>query len=130
MALIKCPECGREVSDRAGSCPNCAFPLSSLRTDGTVSIKTPNNLAGKVRIVNASSRSVLWSGNAGQVAKFEITHPTEIGIMWGIQGVNAKFYPGATAYVQAGKRYEMVLGAGILGQKACISEIDVYDSGR
>lgn len=30
MALIKCPECGREVSDRAKSCPNCGFPLTEV----------------------------------------------------------------------------------------------------
>ena len=28
MALIKCPDCGREVSDRADKCPSCAFPLN------------------------------------------------------------------------------------------------------
>ena len=27
MALIKCPECEREVSDQAQSCPNCGYPL-------------------------------------------------------------------------------------------------------
>lgn len=27
MALIKCPECGREVSDMAASCPNCGCPI-------------------------------------------------------------------------------------------------------
>ena len=27
VALIKCPECGREISDRAASCPNCGYPL-------------------------------------------------------------------------------------------------------
>ena len=27
MALIKCPECGREVSTEASSCPHCGFPL-------------------------------------------------------------------------------------------------------
>jgi len=27
MALIRCPECGREVSDRAEACPNCGYPL-------------------------------------------------------------------------------------------------------
>lgn len=32
MALIKCPECGREISDRAVSCPNCGFPLSESAT--------------------------------------------------------------------------------------------------
>lgn len=29
MALIKCPECGREISDKAGSCPNCGYPISA-----------------------------------------------------------------------------------------------------
>lgn len=27
MALIKCPECGREISDKAGKCPHCGCPL-------------------------------------------------------------------------------------------------------
>jgi hypothetical protein len=27
MALIKCPECGREVSDQATACPQCGFPI-------------------------------------------------------------------------------------------------------
>lgn len=27
MALIKCPECGKEVSDAAVSCPNCGFSI-------------------------------------------------------------------------------------------------------
>ena len=28
MALINCPECGREVSDSATHCPNCGHPIS------------------------------------------------------------------------------------------------------
>lgn len=29
MALIKCPECGKEISDFAETCPNCGFPIKS-----------------------------------------------------------------------------------------------------
>lgn len=29
MALIKCPECGKEISDQATSCPNCGYPISN-----------------------------------------------------------------------------------------------------
>ncbi len=29
MALIQCPECGKEVSDRAPKCPGCGFPIKS-----------------------------------------------------------------------------------------------------
>lgn len=29
MAMIKCPECGAEISDRAGTCIHCGCPLQS-----------------------------------------------------------------------------------------------------
>lgn len=28
MALISCPECGKQISDRAPACPNCGCPIS------------------------------------------------------------------------------------------------------
>ncbi len=28
MALIKCPECGKEISDQAKACPNCGCPIN------------------------------------------------------------------------------------------------------
>lgn len=27
MALINCPECNKEISDKAVSCPNCGYPI-------------------------------------------------------------------------------------------------------
>lgn len=30
MALINCPECKKEISDKAISCPNCGIPLNKL----------------------------------------------------------------------------------------------------
>ncbi len=30
MALIDCPECGREVSNSAAECPACAYPVGTL----------------------------------------------------------------------------------------------------
>ena len=27
MAMIKCPECGKEISDRAEVCPGCGYPV-------------------------------------------------------------------------------------------------------
>lgn len=31
MALIRCPECGKEISDKAASCPNCGCPMRQER---------------------------------------------------------------------------------------------------
>lgn len=32
MGLIKCPECGKEISDKVSSCPNCGYPLGKNET--------------------------------------------------------------------------------------------------
>ena len=31
MALITCPECGREISDQAQTCPGCGYPIGQKR---------------------------------------------------------------------------------------------------
>lgn len=31
MALIKCTECGKEFSDKAGACPNCGCPVDAMK---------------------------------------------------------------------------------------------------
>lgn len=30
MALIKCPECGKEISDKSKQCIHCGYPLDEL----------------------------------------------------------------------------------------------------
>ena len=30
MALVTCPECGHNVSEKASVCPNCGYPINSL----------------------------------------------------------------------------------------------------
>lgn len=41
MALIKCSECGREISDKASSCPHCGCPVAGIEelVDKSVSEK-------------------------------------------------------------------------------------------
>lgn len=36
MALINCPECGKEISDRAPACIHCGFPLSLVNKNDTI----------------------------------------------------------------------------------------------
>ena len=49
MALINCPECGKEISDKAVACPNCGCPISSEASSISTSVTTPssNNDDGK-----------------------------------------------------------------------------------
>jgi ribosomal protein L7/L12 len=55
MALINCPECNREISDRAESCPHCGYPIQESvaikqnKTE-TYSVKLLEN-RDKVRVI-------------------------------------------------------------------------------
>lgn len=41
MALTKCPECGKEVSTLASTCPHCGYPLKGNgQTEKPVSYET------------------------------------------------------------------------------------------
>ena len=33
MALVKCPECGKEISDKANSCPSCGYPINQTEME-------------------------------------------------------------------------------------------------
>lgn len=42
MALIKCPECGKEMSDMAESCPQCGMPINEIKAaSGKPNVNTP-----------------------------------------------------------------------------------------
>ena len=34
MALIKCPECGKEISDKSSICIHCGYPISEMNQNG------------------------------------------------------------------------------------------------
>lgn len=42
MALITCPECGNQISEKATACIHCGFPLSELTIEETVVAETDN----------------------------------------------------------------------------------------
>lgn len=47
MALIKCEECGKEVSDKAPSCIHCGCPIVSTSKQGVIKLKV-GSLSGAV----------------------------------------------------------------------------------
>ena len=55
MALINCPECGKEISDMADSCPNCGYKNEKTQTDSFDS-KTIRN---EVKTANTESQKKL-----------------------------------------------------------------------
>ncbi|WP_286909290.1 zinc-ribbon domain-containing protein [Clostridium sp. UBA1652] len=60
--IISCPECNKDISDKAVSCPNCGYPLNNVvqaidKSDGFVFPDLPADLSIGKQIVN-------WGGDA------------------------------------------------------------------
>ncbi len=67
MALIQCPDCGVEVSDRAVACPKCACPIAEImKEQGAPALSTPSSPVLDVPAGSGEERTV-WEGRPSQV---------------------------------------------------------------
>ena len=78
MALIKCPECGKKVSDKAGSCPNCGFPITNRAT--TVKIRCLSDDRHVKRMKFSINGSVVAESPLGSVSTIEFNEPTTVDV--------------------------------------------------
>lgn len=101
MALISCPECGKEISDKAISCPNCGYPINSAADNQTndkkydvilekfnldqrmVTVKflldiKKTSLSDCVRLTN-NVPSTLFSGISFDIATKTVSHLQNLG---------------------------------------------------
>lgn len=84
MALIKCEDCGKEISDKAVACPNCGCPVDIRHEDNNiVSIKIDN--VTQVQIIlqkcyayRKSDDKLLGTCKQGEILNIEISKKTDI----------------------------------------------------
>ena len=124
MALISCPECGKQISSLAKSCPNCGCPIIS--NVGIVSIKLPKYqnsmfISTKISIFDDTGKSV-WEGRQGQVAQFHVEKPTNIQIKMSMANP-------IKGTVCANKKYTCIQDTGIHWYATYyLTEVDIIDS--
>jgi len=103
MALIKCIECGKEVSDKAMQCPNCGIPIASQPHD--VMIRFPvwqgQLVNNKCYVYNSKDDSVIAQARQGETVTFECDEPM------GIYIVAKGFFGRPEAIVKPGERYNV-----------------------
>ncbi|MDR1165460.1 MAG: zinc-ribbon domain-containing protein [Deltaproteobacteria bacterium] len=75
MALIQCPECGKEISDKAVACPGCGNPIASetrsgLLSDGenTQEIKLETGI--KIETLLGMARTADTAGNFSEAENY------------------------------------------------------------
>lgn len=120
MALIKCPECGRQVSDKASSCPQCGCPISGSSVaskpttaqirvvckTNTIKVDGKSTSHGSIVTVNVNgSRSILLSAWGGAVGAFG-------------SSVNAT--------VVAGHKYDLDVHMTITGRMLYLKEVSSF----
>ena len=103
MALIKCEECGKEVSDKALQCPNCGVPIASKKED--VMIRFPvwkgQMFNNKCYVYNKKTGEEIACGRQGETVTFVCKEPMDIYVS--VKGSFGK--PEAT--VNPGDRYDV-----------------------
>lgn len=96
MALISCPECKSEVSDRAASCLHCGYPLPPVTeapVDGPEPV-TPTLTAAKAK--KSTSLVVVWAVAFVVVAAFALK-----SVLGGDAGTGTTYTPGVQAATRA-----------------------------
>ena len=141
MAMIKCPECGNMVSDKAPSCIHCGVPLHISKTVKIKLLRFVTGMMGQ-KASEAEIRcagKTLWSGHSGQVASFDIDAAAQIDIIikQAYTGHPAPFFRDFTikGNVEMGKKYEIKNARASLAfgdptkSDWVLSEVDMIDSG-
>ena len=142
MAMIKCPECGNMVSDKALHCIHCGTPL---QINKSVKIKIPRFVTGMMSQKASEAElhyngKILWKGFCGQVANIEIEMEKaniSILIKEAYTGHPFPFFRDFTikGTVLQGKKYEIKVARASLAfgdptkSDWVLSEVDVIDSG-
>ena len=89
MALIRCSECSKDVSDKAEACPHCGNPIVAAQT--LVVVEGYPKL-----FIGASHVDVYWNGeHIGQVARgearpFEFPGGGEIAVATTLGGITGR----------------------------------------
>ena len=63
--LIKCPECGKDVSDKAPACIHCGFPLSSIEPNTCEINGKTYDLSRLLEITQEEEPYVGWNSSRG-----------------------------------------------------------------
>ena len=96
MALVKCPECGKEVSSNAAVCPNCGTPIKGANV---IRVQFPKTGTILNCFVYDSNGKTLAKCNVGEIASFESETPIDIKVK--MKG----FFGSANITAKPGGRY-------------------------
>lgn len=70
MALINCPECGKEISDTTDKCPHCGYPLMKIQNEEKNNEKKRTAIIAIITlIILAAAGYIAYTDSSGYKAK-------------------------------------------------------------
>jgi len=107
MALIKCSECGQDISDKASACIHCGCPIEKPKR--TVKIIFKYGLARCSVLIDNQSVGAIGSGTGRQSIELKIPIGTHnISVITQVKHGLDAFSPNAISQEQDGKQFEIV----------------------
>lgn len=108
MALIKCPECGKEISDKAANCLNCGCPIgkNNRHFENENGKKDYTRIAAQEEKRMVESRITKGNHTAGIVA-----------IVLGIFSLLGGIFGGGGFWLIFGGLFFLIIGIGVLGSQ-------------
>lgn len=75
MALIHCPECDKEISDKVKDCPNCGYPLADeIKTEEVIQTKAEKKTLNK-KAISITTVIILLSLIIGAITYITVFKP-------------------------------------------------------
>lgn len=133
MAMIKCPECGNQISDKAKVCIHCGCPIEELAPSGIVKIKvsvlkSPTGFNGNQDVSILAGDKTLWEGKSGEVAELYFDGPTNITVKYHLSLMHYGGECSGTIDPAKSKKYNVSARQGFMSTKLVLQQVDVFDA--
>ena len=127
MAMIKCPECGKMVSNMATSCPSCGYPITNSYSNGMVQVKLGMFQSTQSATISANGRT-LWTGKTGQIAELKLSGPTNVQIRYQMGMFDGAGSCSGVIDPKKSKKWQVVSRPGFITMKLTLQPVDIFDA--
>lgn len=130
MALMKCPECTHEVSDKALSCPNCGYRISKPTTQIIVT-QLPKSNKIPIFLLVVFTVVMLFSGYIlSSTSRDYEYYDTMVGLSEALEDYNDLYEYGQELSILASKRSISKISIGMCIVSICICIIIIIDNNK
>lgn len=118
MALINCKECGKEISDKANTCPNCGAPVGNQQI-GIAIAKDPNTVTHytcKISKVESGIATKIGECKEGASIYFDCNEPMTLQF--------EIYFKKILQDVKPGEKYKLCFKPSLFNSKPYVIKVD------